>query len=71
MKVPVQTMWRASFIDIWRPLGMILTSFHDICCPNPVIVNILWETSQIAITCDTDDKETNLMISISINEKGE
>ena len=69
MKVPVQTMWSASFIDIWRPFGMILSSFHDICSPNPVTVNILWESSQIAITCDTDDKESNLRLRI--NEKDE
>ena len=71
MKVPVQTVWSASFIDIWRPLGMILSSFHDICCPNPVIVNILFvrKQSKIPITCDTDDKESNL--NISINKKGE
>lgn len=30
MKVPVQTMWSASFIDIRRPFGIILSSFHDI-----------------------------------------
>ena len=69
MKVPVETMWSALFIDIWRPFGMIVSSFHDICCPNPVIVNIVRESCQIAITCNTDDKESNL--KISINEKGE
>jgi hypothetical protein len=38
-------MWSASFIDIRCPFGMIVSSFHEICRPNPVIVSILQESS--------------------------
>ena len=49
MKVPVETMWSASFIDIRCPFGTIVSLFHDICSPKPLFVNILRESSQLQL----------------------
>lgn len=64
MKVPVETMLSASFIDIWRPFGMIVSSFHDIFCPNPVIVSNLWESGQLQLPATLMTKRVIYKISI-------